>query len=153
MEAKRKEEWKTEKMKERDGSKEKGSEILPVHAIPTNELTMDNGGPHWKNKGKRDVERREGALITKGAPGVFVDKGTYMQMAVRRQARRKEKVSLSCLLSPSLPLSLSLSLSVFRCSFSRRRNNALRQYATRRGWDGGDEMGYGGGGIEGYNVS
>lgn len=98
-----------DKKKKRDRSNEEGSEILLVHAVPTNELT-DNGGPRWKNKGKRDVERREGALITKGAPGVFVDKGAYMQMAVRRRARRKEKVSLSRLLPLTVSFSLFLSV-------------------------------------------
>lgn len=97
--------------KKRDRSNEEGSEILLVHAVSTNELT-DNGGPRWKNKGKRNVERREGALITKGAPGVFVDKGAYMQMAVRRRAQRKEKVSLSRLLL----LSVFFSLVLFICS-------------------------------------
>lgn len=95
----------------RDRNSEEGSEILLVHAVPTNELT-DNGGPRWKNKGKRDVERRAGALITKGAPGVFVDKGAYMQMAVRRRARRKEKVSLSRLLPHPVSFSLFLSVSM-----------------------------------------
>jgi len=42
---------------------------------------------------------------------VFVDKGAYMQMAVRRRARRKEKVSLSQKPAASLHLFLSLSLS------------------------------------------
>lgn len=43
---------------------------------------------------RRDGEQGEGALITRGAPGVFVDKGAYMQMLVPRPAT-EEKVSLS----------------------------------------------------------
>lgn len=125
--------------KKRDRNNEEGSEILLVHAVPTNELT-DNGGPRWKNKGKRDVERRAGALITKGAPGVFVDKGAYMQMAVRRRARRKEKVSLSRL----LPLSVSFSLFLSICSDATSlgagimpSDSTLKQERRGEGGEGG----------------
>lgn len=42
-------------------------------------------------------ERGEGALITRGAPGVFVDKGAYMQMIVPRPSGRRKKKFLSLL--------------------------------------------------------
>lgn len=73
---------------------------------------------HVKKIKEGGAERRgEGALITRGAPGVFVDKGAYMQMVVPRQATERKSfspLSVSPVYSVSLGARIMPSLTVYR---------------------------------------
>jgi len=70
---------------------------------------------------------------------VFVDKGAYMQMAVRRRARRKEKVSLSRLLLLSVSFFVFLSVPMPLLSGIMLSDSTLKQ--ERKGESGEDREG------------